>query len=83
MPQSTLRLIKHPWFWIAVELLIVLVAGIYVYAPALHGLWLWDDSAEITNNVFLHDLSGLGKIWFSTAELDYFPLKSTVQWVSW
>jgi len=81
--QLSSRLAKNPWFLIGLKTLVILCAGLYVYLPALSGSWLWDDATEVTKNSLLHDFSGLGKIWFSTAELDYFPLKSTVQWICW
>jgi len=49
----------------------------------MHGRFLWDDPVEITGNPELRDLRGLGKIWFSPADPDYYPLKTTVQWAEW
>ena len=82
MPQLD-TVLKRLRFWTILQALGIICAGIYVYLPAIHGGWLWDDSAEITANILLRTWQGLGKIWFSTVELDYFPLKSTVQWFAW
>src|SRR5882724_7725953 len=62
-------------------LLALLVA--WIYWPALHGAWLWDDVTEITANKLLRDPAGLAKIWFDPPGPDYFPLKSTIEWFQW
>jgi tetratricopeptide (TPR) repeat protein len=61
--------------------LLIVLAGLFVYAPAFHGGWLWDDDQEITANAVLPDPAGLVKIWKGETGADYFPLKATVQWV--
>jgi tetratricopeptide (TPR) repeat protein len=61
----------------------ILLVGGWIYWPALHGGWIWDDLAEIPNNPVLSDPAGLGKIWTGASSPDYFPLKTTVQWVEW
>lgn len=63
------------------KVLLIILAGLFIYAPAFHGGWLWDDDQEITQNAVLRDDAGLIKIWKGEAGADYFPLKSTVQWV--
>ncbi len=62
--------------------LIVLATGL-VYAPCVHGGWLWDDLGEVAGNPDLRSAAGLRAIWFHPASLDYYPLKSTVQWVQY
>lgn len=69
--------------FIALKAAFIVLAGWFVFSPAWHGDWLWDDDREITQNPLLHDTSGLAKIWFDAASPDYFPLKSTVQWIEW
>ena len=63
--------------------IVILVAGTIAFAPALRGDWVWDDDAEIVQNAVIKDPGGLGKIWRGEGLTDYFPLKSTVQWVQW
>lgn len=58
-------------------------AGFAAFAPALHGGWLWDDPSEIAQNPVLRDPGGLAKIWLGEAGPDYFPLKTSVQWLEW
>ena len=62
----------------------IILAGVWVYVPALHGDWLWDDNAEVARNPVLREPAGaIGRIWFAPAGQDYFPLKTTVQWAEW
>lgn len=63
------------------KVLIILLVGLFIYAPVFHGDWLWDDDQEITANAVLADPSGLAKIWGGNGGADYFPLKATVQWL--
>jgi len=74
--------------WRATCLLLLQAAAIalatwFVYGSVIRAGWLWDDGLEITNNFALRDRAGLAKIWFSPAGLDYFPLKTTLQWAQW
>jgi len=61
----------------------IVSAGFWVFWPAIHGGWIWDDFNEIVYNHLLSDPAGIRKIWFSPDSLDYFPLKATAQWVEW
>jgi tetratricopeptide (TPR) repeat protein len=63
--------------------LLILAAGLWMYAPALQGGWVWDDVEEVTQNPVLRDPAALAKIWFAPEGADYFPLKATVQWLEW
>lgn len=63
------------------KVLIILLAGFLVYAPVFHADWLWDDDQEITASAILPDMNALPKIWAGAEGADYFPLKTTVQWV--
>ena len=29
---------------------VIIGAGIWIYAPALHGNWIWDDGVEVAPN---------------------------------
>ncbi|MDE1171984.1 MAG: tetratricopeptide repeat protein [Verrucomicrobium sp.] len=68
-------------FWL--QAAAILLAGFWVFAPALSGEWLWDDDFQITANRPIQEPGGLLKIWFAPTEPDYFPLKSTLQWIQW
>lgn len=63
---------------------VIVAAGLWVFWPALHGGWLWDDDGLIQNNRLIHDPSGFWKIWFEPSRLiDFFPLTVTVEWLEW
>ena len=58
--------------------LIVLLVFL-AYLPALHGGFIWDDDAYVTNNPLLTAPDGLRRIWFSMdSPSQYFPLTYTV-----
>jgi len=60
--------------------LLIVFAGLFVYAPVFHGDWLWDDDSEVTEHAALRTLPGLIDIWAAKGSPDYLPVKSTVQW---
>jgi len=63
---------------------LIATAVLFIYWPALHGSWLWDDGELIVHNSLVHDPAGLWKIWFEPSRLlDYFPLKVSVEWLEW
>ena len=58
--------------------------GLWVYLPALHGTWVWDDGEEIVRNAVIRGpLAALGTAWVAPAGPDYFPLKVSFQWLEW
>jgi hypothetical protein len=63
----------------------VIAAAVFaIYAPVLHGDWLWDDNIDITDNAITQSPTGLWNIWFEPgSQLDYYPIKASVQWVQW
>ncbi len=64
------------------KFLLIILAGLFIYAPSFHGGWLWDDDQEITQNGVLRDQTGgLIKIWKGESGADYLPLKTTFQWI--
>jgi hypothetical protein len=62
---------------------VLVAAAIWIYWPALGGAWLWDDDTLVSDNRDLRTWSGLGKIWFSSPETDYWPLTWTLFWIEW
>jgi tetratricopeptide (TPR) repeat protein len=66
------------------QALIIAALVVWIYLPALHGDWLWDDGPLVADNAVVHDPSGLWKIWFEPGGLiDYQPLKVSVVWLQW
>jgi tetratricopeptide (TPR) repeat protein len=62
----------------------LVLAGWWAFAPALHGGWLWDDAGYLPHNVLLHDSARLWKIWFAPGTFaEYYPLTATVQYLEW
>ena len=63
---------------------LILAVGLWIYWPALHGDWLWDDRDLIADNALVHDPDGLRKIWFEpTSMFDFLPLKISAEWIEW
>jgi Tfp pilus assembly protein PilF len=65
----------------------LLVATFFVYAPALHGDFLWDDDVHIQLNPSLRSLNGLRHIWLDltpnadTSFTQYYPLTHSLWWI--
>lgn len=64
------------------SLAMILAAG-WVYWPALHGGWIWDDKTEIPKIAALHGPGLFTRIWVAPDTGDYYPLKVTVEWLQW
>ena len=64
---------------------IIVLAGLWIYSPAYHGDWLWDDDQLLTANPVVQSgsLQGLGKLWFNPDGADFFPLSYTALWAQW
>ncbi|HEV3270544.1 MAG TPA: glycosyltransferase family 39 protein, partial [Candidatus Methylacidiphilales bacterium] len=70
-----------PILWQAV---LIVAAGLWVFWPALHGDWLWDDDQLISNNFQLHTPGDLWNIWFAPgSQRDYYPLEQSALWIEW
>lgn len=79
-PDSTLRARMR----LAGPAILLLLAGGWVYTPVWRGQWIWDDPAEISQNAVLREsFGGLARIWGGAVGVDYFPVKSTLQWAAW
>jgi len=61
---------------------LAILAGV-IYAPALHGTWLWDDAENLPDNPVFKSGQAWAEIWSGRVLLDYYPIKDTVQWVQW
>jgi tetratricopeptide (TPR) repeat protein len=66
------------------QAVLIVVAGFWVYWPAAHGDFLWDDNVLITSNPLMKDPNGLWEIWSEPGILmDYYPITFTVQRFEW
>ncbi len=83
-PPSPVSIRSKP-AWIRTFAIAAGIVGLvlFIYWPALHGGWLWDDGYEIADNPLLPDPAGLAKIWRGEGAVSYYPLKATVQWLLW
>src|ERR1700691_1946517 len=69
---------------VLLQALLIIAAGLWVFWPALHGDWLWDDDFYITQNPLLHDQARLWKAWFEPGSfIEYYPIHETVQCMQW
>ncbi len=63
---------------------LIIGLGLWIYAPAFHGDWLWDDDWYITRQPLLRDVGGLWKIWFQPGSFfEYYPIEETLLWMQW
>src|SRR5262249_15286452 len=52
----------------------------WVYLPALHGGFIWDDEMLVSDNPLIKAPDGLSRIWFSTEPADYWPMTNSSFW---
>jgi len=73
------------WRDFLMQAAIIVLAGLWVYAPSYHGDWLWDDDQLLTTNPVVQSgsLQGLSKLWFNPDGADFFPLSYTALWAQW
>jgi Tfp pilus assembly protein PilF len=77
------------------KVVLLVLAGLWVYSPVYHGDWLWDDDQLLTENLTVQHrtspdrkvpenaLATLAKLWVSPDGADYFPLSYTAMWAQW
>ena len=63
--------------------LAMILAALWIYWPAMHGGWIWDDKTEIPKIAALGGPGLLHRIWVAPDTGDYYPLKVTVEWLQW
>jgi tetratricopeptide (TPR) repeat protein len=69
------------WRWWAAVLLVPL-ATFVAYRPALDADFVnWDDDHNVYRNPHVTNVRGLGRIWFSTQNYQYYPLVFTSFWI--
>jgi tetratricopeptide (TPR) repeat protein len=67
----------------AIAGLILFFAAVVTYIPAMSAGFVWDDELEVVGNQVLQSPDQLAELWLRGDTADYYPLKSTVQWVGW
>ena len=62
---------------------VILAAALLAYAPVLRAGFVWDDGVFLTDNPLIHASDGLHRFWFTTQQMDYMPLMSSLLWFEW
>jgi len=68
---------------IAVGALVIACVTAFVYWPALHGGFIFDDEALLTSNELVRAADGLRRVWLTTEAHDYWPVTNTMFWIEW
>ena len=73
------------WRDFLLHVAVIMLAALWVYSPAYHGDWLWDDDQLLTQNPVVQSgsLEGLSRLWFNPDGADFFPLSYTALWAQW
>ena len=71
------------WRDLLFKVALVVLAALWIYAPAYHGDWLWDDDQSITTNAVTQGPWSFRDIWVAPPGADYFPLTATGFWMQW
>jgi tetratricopeptide (TPR) repeat protein len=73
---------------------VFLLAG-WIYWPAMHGGWIWDDHTEIEQIAAMTTggsggggsgsagAPSLASVWIAPHTGDYYPVKTTLEWLQW
>ena len=73
---------RRRWLKDGLFIVLLMVATVVVYWPAMHGRFVWDDNEHIYDNQTLRSLHGLWEIWFKPgATCQYYPLSFTGFWI--
>jgi len=72
------------WKLFFLRVVVIVAAGLWIFSPALHGTWLWDDDILVAKNALTHEPSGFWKGWYKLDGLgNYYPLEVDTEWVEW
>ncbi|MCC6679382.1 MAG: tetratricopeptide repeat protein [Phycisphaeraceae bacterium] len=63
--------------------LLIPIAAMIVYLPAMRGQFLPDDDELLTHNPLVHAADGLSRTWLTTEAQDYWPISQTSLWIEW
>jgi tetratricopeptide (TPR) repeat protein len=71
------------WRDLIFKVAILVLATLWIYSPAYHGDWLWDDDQSITANPVAQGPWNFYKHWIWPDGADYWPLTGTGFWIQW
>ena len=69
--------------YIPAGVIILVVLIVLIYLPSIDGKFLLDDDNLLTDNVTVHALDGLYRIWFTKETIDYWPVTNSSFWFEW
>jgi tetratricopeptide (TPR) repeat protein len=61
----------------------IVLVSFWTYGKVLHGGFVLDDDALITESSLIQSPQALSRIWFSTEAPDYWPVSNTLFWLQW
>ena len=65
-------------------LVLLAVATVVAYVPALQAGFIWDDDSYVEDNAVLRTIGGLTRIWFEPTSIpQYYPLVHTTFWLEY
>ena len=74
---------EFPWIKL-LQALVIILSATWIYFPILHGGWLMDDNAYVTQNPGLRDPYGPLNMWFAPGSfVEYYPIEETLLWIIW
>ncbi len=88
-PKPVPATLRRSWKWEWLETgwwggVVLVLAVLVAYIPAIRGGWVWDDDDYVTRNPTLRSWSGLWRIWFEPgATPQYYPLVHTTFWLEY
>ena len=59
------------------------ILTIIAYWPTFHCGFIWDDDSYVTQNLLLHNLDGLARIWIPYQTPQYYPAVFTSFWIEY
>ena len=72
-----------PWWKYLLGASIILMWTCVLYAPVRGGEFLWDDDSWLNRSPITLADDGIVRVWFTTANHDYWPLTSSAFWVQY
>jgi Flp pilus assembly protein TadD len=70
--------------WSLLQAPLIILAGLWVFWPTVHGGWIGDDNWYLVDNPLMNDPARIWKAWFQPGSwVEYYPIEETVQWLQW
>ena len=82
-PSTDVHGVVEAWRNFIFQIAVIVLATLWIYSPAYHGDWLWDDDTAITQNPVAQGPWNFYKHWIWPDGADYWPLTGTGFWIQW